>query len=175
MPNNSETGDRQSNLASGWTVSDGASGAGASGAGAADKVADAEPEAQALQPLQSATAVQSDSADSDDAPAASSQVSNLTLVILGVIGGIYLLYSVGWFLIAQYFSAVNNITASNSGLIGGVLQQMVFWSAALAAPLWFLSSLLLARGKKPLFMSAYLLLGLIILMPWPLFIAGGGE
>lgn len=170
MPNNSETGDRQSNLASGWTVSDGASGAGAAG-----KVADAEPDATAQQSSLSATGVQSASADSDDGVVTSSQVSNLTLVILGVIGGIYLLYSVGWFLIAQYFSAVNNITASSSGLIGGVLQQMVFWSAALAAPLWFLSSLLHARGKKPLFMSAYLLLGLVILMPWPLFIAGGGE
>ena len=170
MPNNSETGDRQSNLASGWTVSDRALGAGAS-----DRAVDSEPEGHAQQASQSATGVQSAPADTDDGAVTSSQVSNLTLVILGVIGGIYLLYSVGWFLIAQYFSAVNNITASSSGLIGGVLQQMVFWSAALAAPLWFLSSLLLARGKKPVFMSAYLLLGLIILMPWPLFIAGGGE
>lgn len=103
------------------------------------------------------------------------EVSNLTLVLFGVFGGMYLLYTVGWFMIAQYFSAVNSITASTSGIIGGVLQQAIFWVAALAPAGWFLASVFLARNKKTWFLPVALFLGLIVLLPLPLFIVGGGS
>lgn len=103
------------------------------------------------------------------------EVSNLTLVLFGVFGGMYLLYTVGWFMIAQYFSTVNSITASTSGIIGGVLQQAIFWIAAFAPAGWFLASVYLARNKKAWFLPVALFIGLIVLLPLPLFIVGGGS
>lgn len=110
--------------------------------------------------------------ESDDAV---HEVSNLALVLFGVFGGMYLLYTVGWFLIAQYFSTVNDLTASTSGVIGGVLQQVLFWFACLAPPAWFVAVVVLTRQRAGWRLPAGLILGLIVLLPLPLFTVGGGS
>jgi len=104
-----------------------------------------------------------------------SEVSNVALVLYGVFGGLYLLYTVGWFLIAQYFSSVNELAAATSGSIGGVMQQVLFWVAFLAPMGWFTTVIVLSRTKKSWFLPVGLILGLIVLLPLPLFIVGSGA
>jgi hypothetical protein len=105
----------------------------------------------------------------------SGEVSNVALVLFGVFGGLYLLYTVGWFLIAQYFSSVNELAASTSGIVGGVLQQLLFWVAFLAPMGWFSTVILLFRSKKRWFLPLGLVLGLVVLLPLPLFTVGVGT
>ncbi|SDQ54512.1 hypothetical protein [Leucobacter chromiiresistens] len=108
-------------------------------------------------------------AERDERP----QMSNGALVVLGVFGGLYLLYTWGWFIIAQAYSGNNAVTAAGSGLIGGVLQQIVFWAAPLAAPLWFFTALALSRGGRTKRLAILLLVGAVVLVPLPMLIARG--
>lgn len=100
------------------------------------------------------------------------QVSNAAIVMLGVFGGLFLLYTWGWFVVARAYSIVNAATAEGSGLIGGIFQQIVFWAAPFAPLTWFLASVVLAR-KRPKLLAALLLIGAILLLPLPMI--GGGS
>ncbi|MEJ6489462.1 hypothetical protein PQI23_06995 [Leucobacter sp. USCH14] len=172
---------RESSLASGWTVEgdqaavaepvdahteaapDSASGAvrGAPGTPSMLPAADAGVDA----PVDD----DADDAEFDARP----QMSNGALVVLGVFGGLYLLYTWGWFIVAQAYSGNNAVTAAGSGLIGGVLQQVVFWAAPLAAPLWFFMALVLSRGGLTKRLAILLLIGAVVLVPLPMLIARG--
>ena len=154
LPDRSEPGNEtpESRLGSGWTISD-------QGAQAPEKTRPSTRQQTALPEQQSVS----------DSP----KISNLQLVLFGVFGGLYLLYTAGWFFIAQYFAAANAPAASTSGIVGGVLQQALFWASALAPALWFVASILLARHRKSWFLPVALLLGAIVLLPLPLFVVGG--
>jgi hypothetical protein len=91
----------------------------------------------------------------------SPSMSSVLLVTLGIFAGVFALYTVGWFVSVQrfvYFAL-------------GPLEQFVFdaqeWLAVLAAPLWFALALLLTRGRKPAVRLIWLLIGAIVLIPWP--------
>lgn len=154
QPDRSEPGNEtpESRLGSGWTISD-------QGAQAPEKTRPSTRQQTALPEQQSVS----------DSP----KISNLQLVLFGVFGGLYLLYTAGWFFIAQYFAAANALAASTSGIVGGVLQQALFWASAAAPALWFVASILLARHRKSWFLPVALLLGAIVLLPLPLFVVGG--
>ena len=178
---------RESALASGWTVEaepgeavaaglgadtvpDRVSGSAApSFTGAAAGVAEEVP-ATGAEAGEAAEAVPSE--ETDDAENARAQLSNVALVVLGVLGGLYLLYSWVWLSWAQYYSGVNAEVASVSGTLGGVLQQLVFWAAPLAPALWFFSVLVLNRGGKTLRIALWLVVGAVVLFPLPL-LSGG--
>lgn len=151
---------RESALASGWTVE------GEPEAPDADEAVLAAPDAR---PESSAAAP-----DAAAEPAGTDQVSNGALVALGVFGGLYLLYSYGWFVVAQAYSAVNAITAAGSGSLGGILQQIVFWAAPFAPALWFFTALALSGRGRTARLSILLGIGAIVLLPLPMLIARGG-
>ncbi|MFT4232673.1 MAG: hypothetical protein QM606_07865 [Leucobacter sp.] len=156
---------RESALASGWTVQ-----------------GDADPEPPSIARLEDADVPlpaadePGVSEDSDAALAADErpQLSNAALVLLGVTGGLYLLYAWVWLSWAQYYAEVNAELASTSGALGAVLQQIVFWAAPLAPPLWFLAVLLLNRGRSTWRMALWIGIGAVVLLPLPVF-AGGGA
>ncbi|KTR86752.1 hypothetical protein [Leucobacter chromiiresistens] len=176
---------RESSLASGWTVE----GEAAPVAAPADAPLGAEPVRPGPHAGHDATSAgsapspRSEAAGAPaDAPASEGrdaeiderpQMSNGALVVLGVFGGLYLLYTWGWFIVAQAYSGNNAVTAAGSGLIGGVLQQVVFWAAPLAAPLWFFTALALSRGGRTKRLAILLLIGAIALVPLPMLIARG--
>ena len=161
LPDRSEPGNEtpESRLGSGWTISD-------QGAQAPEKTRPSNRQQTAIPEQQSVRPELQVSADSP-------KISNLQLVLFGVFGGLYLLYTAGWFFIAQYFAAANALAASTSGIVGGVLQQALFWASAVAPALWFGASILLARHRKSWFLPVALFLGAIVLLPLPLFVVGG--
>lgn len=179
---------RESSLASGWTVE----GEAAPVAAPADAPLGAEPVRRGPDagPVATAAAVATPRSEGAGTPSPSlagethdaereaerderPQMSNGALVVLGVFGGLYLLYTWGWFIIAQAYSGNNAVTAAGSGLIGGVLQQIVFWAAPLAAPLWFFTALALSRGGRTKRLAILLLVGAVVLVPLPMLIARG--
>lgn len=88
-------------------------------------------------------------------------MSSIMLVALGIFGGVFALYTIGWIVGLQrfiYFAL-------------DPLEQLVFvaeeWLAMLAVPLWFVLALLLTRGRKPSIRLLWLLIGAIVLIPWP--------
>lgn len=150
-----ESASRESTLARGWTV------AGSPGVGTQ--------EPNTVQ----AEAVPAAESDVANTTSGRREVSNLALVLYGVFGGMYLLYTAGWFFIAQYFASVNDVAASTSGVVGGVLQVVIYWAAALAPAGWFVVVFALSRTKRAWFLPVWLMVGLVVLVPLPLFTTGG--
>lgn len=92
-------------------------------------------------------------------------MSSVLLVVLGVLGGIYLLYTVGWAVTAvRHAGAV----AQGGMQIAGEVER---WMATVASPLWFFAVLYLSRGHRTA-RVIWLIAGALILAPWP-FIMGG--
>ena len=175
---------RESSLASGWTVAGEPAAAGDPDAVRADPPPGIGADATDVQRAPSRVGdegarpqAQSESDAIDavvdaDAPERS-QISNGALVVLGVFGGLYLLYTWGWFIVAQAYSENNSVTAAGSGIIGGVLQQVVFWAAPFAAPLWFFTALVFGRGGRTKLLTILLLIGAVVLVPLPMLIERG--
>ena len=149
MTNDQDRSARESSIASGWTIE------GAEVPSATD--GPVEPGAVAAD------------IDDDDGSGAAPQLPAGALVLLGLIGGVYLLYTVVWFSWAQHYSTVNALVAEGSGSLGSVLQQVVFWLAPLAPVLWFVSVLVLNRGARLRTMLLWLVVGALLLVPLPMF------
>lgn len=111
--------------------------------------------------------------DEPDSPERPEQFDNLSIVLFGVFGGLYLLYTWWWFVVARAYSAINAATADGSGLIGGIFQQIIFWITPFAPLTWFLTAVLISRGKKPWVLGVTLLVGAVVLIPLPMLVGGG--
>lgn len=133
--------------------------------------ADATPDAATSDtPTESvgATAVDHDDADAaaevDEADAAA-QPGSAELVLLGVLGGVYLLYSIGWLIWA---------VSPPPDLLDPVAQFMYGlgrWLAVLAPALWFGAVLWLASDRRRTRLL-WLIAGAILLVPVPFLLRG---
>lgn len=145
---------RESSLASGWTV-------------------EGQPETETQQPAPHSDVPAETPGDprpeSAEEIAAERQLSSGALVLLGLIGGIYLLFTFVWFSWANAAATANAAVIETSGSLGGVLQQIVFWVAPFAPALWFTSVLVLCRGRTLWRRVLWLALGLVVLVPLPMF------
>lgn len=113
---------------------------------------------------------ESDDADADaDADADDTETPGLNtamLLILGVVGGIYLLYSVGWVVGGLRLKPLANFFVIDA-------MFLPWFVLAVAAPLlWFLASWVLTRGKAGWIRVSALLLGVVLLVPWPFVTVG---
>lgn len=151
---------RESRIASGWTVE--------AGPQAIDPVAGVKP--VDLDDLPAQVPIVAD----PGVPTARQQSAGM-LVALGLLGGVYLLYTYVWFSWASYYSEVNAAIAESSGSLGSVLQQATFWATPLAPILWFLAALRLNRGKRARTLLIWLLVGVVVLVPLPMFDLRGGA
>lgn len=93
-------------------------------------------------------------------------LSTVMLLTLGVIGGIYLLYSVGW--------VVGGLRLQPLARFFVVDAMFLPWFVlAIAAPaLWFLAAWVLTRGRATWIRISALVLGVILLVPWPFVTVG---
>ncbi|MDN4639375.1 DNA polymerase III subunit gamma/tau [Agreia sp. PsM10] len=99
---------------------------------------------------------------------ASAQLSSAALITLGILGGIYLLYTIGWAIVVARttvtFFPLDSLFLEVCFRIGQFL-------SIAAAPLWFVSALLLTQKRTWRSRLGWLLLGVFVLVPWP-FIQG---
>lgn len=104
---------------------------------------------------------------------AAPQVSSLMLMLYGIFGGIYVLYTFGWGIVAQQYSYLHTLSATAGGSIWVFLQTVLFWAAVLAPAAWFAVAARISR-QRAANLIALLVLGIILLLPLPLFITTGG-
>lgn len=90
--------------------------------------------------------------------------SSALLVFYGAIVGVYVLYTVGWVLAA--FAD----TTPTVSVFGQLMHEFGLFCAIAAPALWALAVFVLA--KRPLARVAGLVLGAVVLVPWP-FVLGG--
>lgn len=83
----------------------------------------------------------------------------------GVLGGVYLVYSVGWIL------AVGTLPLQGATLLIEVMYQFGEFLAIIACALWFGTVMALTRGGRPAVRLGWLALGALVLVPWPLLLA----
>lgn len=119
--------------------------------------ADADVDATAVAGTGSATGA----ATASPAEAPREQMSSVALIAVSVLGGIFLLYTIGWFVSVQRIG-----TGASDGLrtlmftVGQVL-------AVAAAPLWFAASFFATRGRQSRWFVLALIVGAFVLIPWP--------
>jgi hypothetical protein len=101
-----------------------------------------------------------------DAPEGRTRLSSPALVGLGILGGVYLLYTIGWII------GVGRLETSLTDPLAQFMFSLSTWLAIAAPAVWFASSFWLTRGK-PRLRWTWLFLGAVLLAPLP-FIAGTG-
>jgi hypothetical protein len=84
------------------------------------------------------------------------------LVTLGILGGVYLLYTVGWVIIA-----INPAAAVPVDAFDVIMAQLREYLAVVAPLIWFTTTLLLTRGHRPFTRLLWLLIGVVVLVPLP--------
>lgn len=101
-------------------------------------------------------------AEPEEAPA----LSTALLLVLGVVGGVYLLYTVGWVVGGLRLKPLANLIVTDA-------MYLPWFLLAVAAPLlWFLVSWVLTRGRAAWIRIGMLLLGVVLLVPWPFVTVG---
>jgi hypothetical protein len=95
------------------------------------------------------------------AEAASRQLSSAALIGLGILGGVYLLYTIGWIVSFSRYQVPLTIDFS-------VVSYRITQTLAIAAtPLWFVATLLLTQSRDIRFRFLWLVIGMLALVPWP--------
>lgn len=93
-------------------------------------------------------------------------LSTAMLLVLGVVGGIYLLYSIGWVVGGLRLKPLANLIVADA-------MYVPWFVLAVAAPaLWFLAGWVLTRGRASWIRVTVLLLGVVLLVPWPFVTVG---
>ena len=99
----------------------------------------------------------------DDEPAG---LSTPMLLLVGVVGGVYLLYTIGWIVGGLRLQPLASF------LVSDVMFLPSFFLAIAAPALWFLAGWVLTRGKAAWIRAAVLLAGIVLLVPWPFVTVG---
>jgi hypothetical protein len=111
-------------------------------------------------PLSSTETVPADTPTAgEERPAAS--LGNTALVSLGLLGGIYLLYTVGWVLGGTRLSGATSFWLEPTAVVPAI------WVSVAAPALWFGGTLLLTRASATWVRFAWLVAGVFLLLPWP--------
>lgn len=93
-------------------------------------------------------------------------MSNVVLISLGIIGGVYLLYAIGWLLGGLRLQGQANY------LVTDVMFQGSLWMAVLAPALWFATVFLVTRTARTWARLSWLIGGVLLLIPWPFIMTG---
>lgn len=101
-------------------------------------------------------------ADIDERPG----LSTAMLLVVGVVGGVYLLYTIGWIVGGLRLQPLASF------LVADAMFLPWFFLAIAAPALWFLASWVLTRGKATWIRVAVLLAGVVLLVPWPFVTVG---
>lgn len=89
------------------------------------------------------------------------QIPAPLLVTYGILGGLYLIYTIGWVI------TVTRSTTTLPTLLGEVMFQLGEFLAIASPAIWFAAVVLLTRGRRPIIRLLLLLAGLVATIPWP--------
>lgn len=87
-------------------------------------------------------------------------VSSPMLVGYGALGGIYLLYTIGWLILALRGSQVTGVPLND------IMLHVSTLLAIAAAPAWFIATLALTAGRRTWLRVSVLVVGILVLIPW---------
>jgi hypothetical protein len=104
----------------------------------------------------------------DDSDLEEPGMSSALLVTLGVFGGVFLLFTVGWII------GVQRAPAPSANLFFAFMYRLGQVLAVAAPAAWFVGVLVLARDRRTPVRILLLLLGVVLLAPWP-FVLGLGA
>jgi hypothetical protein len=104
----------------------------------------------------------------DDTEPGEPGMGSALLVTLGVFGGVFLLFTVGWII------GVQRSTVPATNLFFAFMYRLGQILAIAAPAAWFVGVLVLARERRAGVRILCLLLGVVLLAPWP-FILGLGA
>ena len=108
----------------------------------------------------------SSSATASDAEEDDPGLSTGALLGLGALGGIYLLYTIGWVIGGLRMQDLARLIVSDA-------MYVPWFVLAVAAPaLWFLTTWVLTRGRATWMRMLILLAGAVLLVPWPFVMMG---
>ena len=97
-------------------------------------------------------------------PAGERQLPASLLVTYGILGGIHLIYVVGWVVGLQ---RLNNISVPSSDTLTAIMFPLGEALAIISPVAWFAAAFLLTRGRRPIVRLLWLLAGLVVVAPWP--------
>ncbi|WP_121149198.1 DNA polymerase III subunit gamma/tau [Microbacterium sp. AG1240] len=98
-----------------------------------------------------------------------SGMGNAALVSIGLIAGAYIFFAIGWVIAGLRLQAVSGL------LVDPVMYAAGTWGAALAGPIWFLTAFVLTRRSSTWVRFVALLVGLVLVVPWPFLQTGAGA
>lgn len=110
-----------------------------------------------------------DELDDRAAQSQASGMSSAALVTLGVLGGVYLLYTIGWIVGGLRLQDVVGFL----GVEPAASVPAIFVASA-APAIWFAAATLLTRGRAAWQRFAWLAAGAVLLVPWPFAMIGTG-
>ncbi len=93
-------------------------------------------------------------------------MGNALLITVGVVGGIFLLYTIGWIVGGL------RLEGTAQFLVSPLAYQFGFWLAVAAPAVWFATVFLLTRGARAWVRIVWLLAGVALLVPWPFIMTG---
>lgn len=113
-------------------------------------------------------------------------MSNAVLLGIGAFAGIYLLYTIGWFIGAERISLPaqlllnGGVSAADASFALGIATfQILKWTAIAAPFIWFVVTFVLTRHSRSWVRFVWLVAGALLLVPWPLFVpfaaVGGAQ
>ncbi|WP_105034702.1 DNA polymerase III subunit gamma/tau [Cryobacterium aureum] len=105
--------------------------------------------------------------EADPAEPESAALGSVALVGIGILSGMYLLYTIGWFI------GVARIEQPISGPVAEFMFSLGAWLAVAAPLVWFGVTFWLTTSR-PRARLIWLLIGVIVLAPWP-FVIGSGA
>ena len=104
--------------------------------------------------------------DRETGGGASASLGNAGLIGLGVLGGIYLLYAIGWIVGGL------RLRGTAQFLVSPIAYDVAMWLAAATPIIWFAAVYLLTRTSPVWMRFAWLAAGALLLIPWPFIMMG---
>jgi hypothetical protein len=95
--------------------------------------------------------------------------SSALLVVYGIFAGAFLLYAVGWII------AVQRTTTTLANPFFNVMNHFGEVLAIASPAAWFVGVLFLTRDRRAFVRIIWLLIGIVILAPWPFILALGAK
>lgn len=99
-----------------------------------------------------------------DAPPAS--VPAAVLILYGFVAGWMVLYTIGWTIVA-----VRSWTVGTDQPLLDILTNTMLTLMAASPLIWMVTSIVVTRGKRLVWTALWLLVGVLLLLPWPYLIA----